>query len=148
MLPAVLCSRWYAAPAGLIFRAFTEPELLEQWFCPSPEIAVRIEQCEPRPGGTYRFLYYFPDGAVVAVTGEYQSVTPARQLIFTWTWEPPDPSAGVITLVTIDLADRDGGTEVSVRHEQFPTPAMRSRHEAGWTSTLARLEALCEKTER
>lgn len=143
MLPAVLCSRWYAAPPELIYRAFTEPELLEQWFCPTPEIAVRIDKCDPRPGGSYRFVYHFPNGATVPVIGEYQTVTPGRQLIFTWTWEPPDPHAGMLTLVTVDLEERDGGTEVSVRHERFPDSEMRGRHEAGWSSTLERLVTLC-----
>jgi uncharacterized protein YndB with AHSA1/START domain len=142
-VPAVLCSRWYAAPAELIFRAFTEPQLLERWFCPSPQAAVRVEQCEPRPGGTYRFVYHFPGANTRTVTGEYLIVTPAQQLIFTWTWEPPDPNAGILTLVTIDFAELDTGTQVSVRHERFPTPEMRSSHESGWTSTLARLVLLC-----
>ena len=143
MLPAVLCSRWYAAPADLIFRAFTEPELLQQWFCPMPEVAVRVEECDPRPGGRYRFVYHFPDGKAVPVIGEYRSVTRPRQLVFTWTWEPPDPNAGILTLVTIDIAERDGGADVAVRHEHFTTPEMRSRHESGWAGALARLVRLC-----
>ena len=143
MLPPVSCNRWYEAPPELIFCAFTEPSLLERWFCPSPEIAMRVDRCDPRPGGLYRFIFHFPDSTVVPVRGEYQVVSPPRQLIFTWTWEPPDEHAGIPTLVTVDLAAHNGGTKLSLRHEHFPGDAIRGRHESGWAATLDRLATLC-----
>ena len=138
----VVCDRWFAAPPPLVFRAFTERDLLERWFCPSPDVTVRVETCDPRPGGRYRFVFAFPDGRMVPVLGDYRTVTPSERLVFTWTWEPPDPWAGVVTEVTIDFVAKDGGTQVHVRHERFATIDMKAPHEAGWLTTLERLQPL------
>jgi uncharacterized protein YndB with AHSA1/START domain len=66
-------------------------------------------------------------------------VAPARRLVFTWTWEPPDVHAGIETLVSVTLAPKDRGTRLQVRHEGFPTNASRDRHDVGWSGTLERL---------
>lgn len=138
-------SRWVKGSSALVFRAFTEPQLLERWFCPSPEVALRVETCDVRPGGRYRFLFRFPGGAVTPVVGEYRVVEPPRRLVFTWTWEEPDPWAGVVTLVTVTLVERNGGTDVRVHHADLSTEEMKQRHEGGWPGTLDRLGSLIAK---
>jgi uncharacterized protein YndB with AHSA1/START domain len=138
----ILASRWFDAPLALTFRAFTEPALLERWFCPSPEVALRVERCDPRVGGAYRFVFHFPDGRMVPVVGEYRVVEPPHKLGFTWTWEEPDPWAGVVTLVSVSFMARGGGTHVEVHHTQLTTSDMKQMHESGWTATLLRLEPL------
>lgn len=135
----LFCERWVAAPPALVFRALTEPPLLERWFCPSADVRVRVDECDPRPGGRYRFVYSFPDGRVVAVIGEYRTLTPSSRLTFTWTWEPPDPWAGHITFVAIDLVATDGGTDVRVHHQHFASEEMQAPHQAGWGATLERM---------
>jgi uncharacterized protein YndB with AHSA1/START domain len=138
----ILASRWFKASPELAFLAFTEASLLERWFCPSSDVFLRVERCDPRPGGTYRFVFHFPDGRVVPVIGEYRVVEPPQTLVFTWTWEPPDPWAGILTLVTVRFVARDGGTSVEVHHAQFTTPEMTQIHTSGWAGTLLRLEPL------
>lgn len=137
-----VCTRWFAAPPSLVFRAFTEPALLERWFCPSADVAVQVDSCDARPGGRYRFVFAFPDGRLVPVLGEYLTVTPPERLAFTWTWEPPDSWAGIVTVVTVDFSAKGGGTQVAVRHERFASVEMKTPHEAGWLSTLDRLGRL------
>jgi uncharacterized protein YndB with AHSA1/START domain len=132
------------APAALVFRAFTESDLLERWFCPSAEVALRVERCDARPGGQYRFVFSFPDGSVVPVIGEYREVRPPSKLVFTWTWEKPNPWAGVVTLVTVRLIETAGGTDVRVHHADFTTIEMKDRHEGGWPGTLDRLRPVIE----
>jgi uncharacterized protein YndB with AHSA1/START domain len=145
----VLACRWFQAPIDLVFRAFTEAALLERWFCPSPDVFLRVERCDARPGGVYRFVFHFPDGRVVPVVGEYRLVERPQKLVFTWTWEPPDPWAGIVTLVTVKFEPRDGGTSVEVHHAEFPTAEMKHTHESGWAGTLSRLEPLlAEFSER
>jgi uncharacterized protein YndB with AHSA1/START domain len=89
--------------------------------------------------GRYRFRYHQPSGGSDVVTGAFREIAPPRRLAFTWTWEPPDPHAGIETLVTIELAADGDGTLVVVTHEQFPDQGTRDRHQSGWLSTLPRL---------
>lgn len=63
-------------------------------------------------------------------------------MTFTWTWEPPDPHAGIETLVTIDLYETEGGTELVLTHARFPTHQLMRQHEGGWGPTLDRLKEL------
>jgi uncharacterized protein YndB with AHSA1/START domain len=135
--------KWVAAPAALVFRAFTEAALVEQWLCPSPDAMVRVDALDARAGGRYRFLYHFPgSAAAIPVNGTYLEVDPPRRLAFTWTWEPPDPFAGVDTEVTVEFESSGGGTEVIVTHVRFPTEDKFRAHEGGWKSTLERLAPL------
>lgn len=136
--------RLFSVPRARVFAAFSEASALERWFCPVPEVDIAVRQFEFRPGGRYRFHYQFPSGGSV-VTGQYLTIDPPNRLIFTWTWEPPDPHAGVETLVTIDFTEESGGTRVIVQHERFPTEALVERHRNGWARTLDRLPALLEK---
>jgi len=144
----VTIGKWFAAPRELVFRAFTEPRLLEQWFCPSPEVALRVEQCDVRPSGKFRLIFYFPGNRVVPVIGEYQTVKVPEKLVYTWTWEDPDPWAGVVTLVTVDFRDLDGGTDVVIHHSRFTTQEMKQMHEAGWPPALSRLDSLVSQFEK
>ena len=43
-------------------------------------------------------------------------------------------------LVSVELSDRDGGTELRLTHEQLPSEESRDRHNEGWNSVLDRLE--------
>jgi len=138
-------SRWFQAPIELAFRAFTEPALLERWFCPSSEVALRVERCNPKAGGDYRFVFYFPGGRVVPVTGQYRIVEPPHRLVFTWTWEQPDPWAGIVTEVSVNLDEHEGGTRVEVHHTNLETDEMTEMHESGWTATLVRLGDLLDE---
>lgn len=132
--------KWYAASPELVFRAFTEARLLEKWFTPSPDITMHVLHLDVRAGGSYRFTFHRPDGTDGVVSGEYRTITPGQQLVMSWLREPPDPHAGHETLVTIDFRKKDGGTEVVVRHENFPDLAERQLHENGWTGALQRLD--------
>ena len=127
------------APAELVFKAFTDPLILPRWFSPGPEITMAVLAHELRPGGRYRFRYQQPDGTISIVAGEFVAIAPPERLVFTWTWEAPDPHAGIKTLVTVAILDRDPGSEVVVTHERFPDEISRARHDEGWRNTLARL---------
>ncbi len=129
----------YEAPPSAVFRAFTERALLVRWFAPSPDTRLEVLAHELRVNGGYRFRYHHPSGGSDVVAGTFREISPAKRLVFTWTWEPPDPHAGIETLVTIELSADGGGTLVVVTHERFPDQATQERHRSGWSSTLPRL---------
>ncbi|MCC6462336.1 MAG: SRPBCC domain-containing protein [Saprospiraceae bacterium] len=74
--------RTFAAPRALVFRAFTEKRLLEQWML-HPDFPMTIEQAEYRSGGAYRFLLPGPDGSRVAMFGVIHEVCAPERIIQT-----------------------------------------------------------------
>ena len=79
------------APPEKVFRAYTDPAILSQWFAPKP---WSISDCviEPRPGGRMNFVMHGPDGERFPNSGVFLEVVPNRRLIstdaFTPDWEP------------------------------------------------------------
>ena len=138
----VLVRRRFPATPDAVFRALTDPEKLVQWFSPSADIGTQVLEHDLRVGGRYRFGFVFPDGSRNTVVGSFREIETPRRLVFTWTWEPPDPHAGVETLVAITIEARDQECELVVTHDRFPTHESRDRHDAGWTTTLDRLASL------
>lgn len=137
---SVIATRRYRAGPAIVFRALTDPALIIRWWSPSADIPVVVETWDLRRGGHWRFAYHQPDGTVSIVGGAFHEIAPVERLVFTWTWEPPDRHAGVETLVTIALTAVGDGTELTVTHEHFPDRDTRDRHDAGWRTTLDRLE--------
>jgi uncharacterized protein YndB with AHSA1/START domain len=135
----VVARRRYDAPAEAVFRAFTEPALLVRWFAPGRDTRLEILAHDLCVNGAYRFRYHHPTGGSDVVAGRFREISPPKRLAFTWTWEPPDPHAGIETLVTVELSAEAGGTRVAIRHERFPDRATRDRHRSGWSTTLPRL---------
>ena len=143
----VVVNRLYAAPIETIFRAFTEPHHIVSWLSPSDDIATEVIEWDLRPGGAYRLGFRFPDGLRNSVIGRFQEISCPEKLVFTWTWEAPDPHAGIDTLVTVQLARRGEETEVTVTHERFPDEETRDRHDEGWNGALARLAAWLDNAD-
>jgi uncharacterized protein YndB with AHSA1/START domain len=85
-----------------------------------------------------------PDGNIAAmVGGTYYEVQPPEKLVFSWTWEAPEPDLSE-TLVTVELYEVQGGTEVVITHEQPSDPAAEEQHSIGWNCSLERLMQLVE----
>jgi uncharacterized protein YndB with AHSA1/START domain len=144
---AVALRRLFSAPPEKVFRAFTDPALLAHWFSPGPEIATRVLEHDLRVGGRYRFAFRFQDGTERVVQGEFLEVLRPQRVVFTWTWEEPDPHAGIETQVSIVITAADQGTELVVTHDRFPDESTRVRHHEGWSTTLDRLAELLLLTE-
>ncbi len=132
---------------SVVFDAFTRAAALEQWLSPSSDIKTRVIEFDFRPGGLYEYGFVLPDGNEISYSGEFLIIDPLRHISFTWQWAEPDPHAGIATLVTIDFVEANGGTELTVTHDKFPSQDMRERHTAGWRGALGRLEIMLEETQ-
>ena len=74
--------------------------------------------------------------------GEYRELQPDRKIVFTWSWDDDEAWANHTSIVTVELSDRDGGTELRLRHENLPNEESREGHSEGWKSALDKLEKL------
>lgn len=105
----LVVTRTFNAPARIVFKAWTTPELFSRWWLPkSLGMVLRSCQMDVRVGGQYR-LEFEPDG--VAFFGTYREVTPPSRLV--WTNEEGGED-GPVTTVTFE--EHDGKT-LLVIHE-------------------------------
>jgi uncharacterized protein YndB with AHSA1/START domain len=130
---SVRTTRSFAAPREKVFRAWTDPAAIKRWFIePSEGRWTEEPVVDARPGGAYRFTGE-SGGKPWCVHGTYRDVTPPERLVFTWLWEDyPNPGESGDTLVTVELHDRGGRTELVLTHERFTTEAAREDHAKGW----------------
>ena len=139
-VPSLRIQRQFNAPREAVFAALTRPEELMQWWGPEG-VTTPAAEIDLRPGGRYRFEMRGSEGGQYAVGGVYREIDPPTRLVFTWIWEMVDIDiAGVETLVTIELAERDGGTELTLTHEGIRDAEHRERHNVGWNGGFDCLE--------
>ena len=143
---SVVVRRRYRVSLERVFRAFSEPKYVASWLSPSDDIGTDVLEWDLREGGAYRLGFRFPDGHQDCVVGRFQEISRPGKLVFTWTWEAPDPHAGIETLVTAELVGLEQETEVSITHERFPNEETRNRHDEGWKGALGRLGMLLSET--
>ena len=138
----LVIERVLSADRETVFRCWTDPKHLAQWFGPTSEHSTPIADIDLRVGGHYRFgMKKGGDGETHIVGGVYQEITPPKKLVFTWAWEtsvqPPDE-----TVVTIEFHEIGDQTRLVLIHERFPHAKMRDQHGEGWSGCLDRLSRL------
>src|ERR1700758_258427 len=131
--------RFINAPRERVYAAWTEPAELQRWFGPEEVRTIKIA-ADVRVGGKYRWDLVKQNGEEWACLGEYRELIPDRKIVFTWKWDDDEAWENHDSVVTVELSDRDGGTEVKLTHEKLPSEESRDRHSEGWSSVLDRLE--------
>jgi len=133
-------------PPALVWRAWTEPELLMRWFTPDP---WRTTACELdlRPGGKFRTVMEGPAGEVNDSTGCFLEIGPNQRLVFTDALGPGfrPKGSGFMTAI-ISLEEIPGGTRYTAR-AMHKDGADRDTHaamgfESGWGAALNQLVAV------
>jgi uncharacterized protein YndB with AHSA1/START domain len=131
--PVLRLARHFKAPRQAVFRAWTDPQALAAWFGPEG-VQTRNVEVDLRPGGAFSLEMHEADG-VYPLSGVYRQVVPPERLVFSWVWGHGELE-GLETLVTIELRETDGGTELTLTHEGLPSPTAREKHEGGWIGCL------------
>ena len=127
------------APRERVYAAWTDPVQLRQWFGPE-NVQTRNLIADARVGGEFRWDLVNPEGENMTIRGEYRELQPSRKIVFTWQWQDDEDWKNNISIVTVELSDWDGGTELRLTHEQLPNEESRDGHTQGWNSVLDKLE--------
>lgn len=109
-------SRIIAATPDKLFRAWSEPELLKQWFAPLPFTTTTAE-LDVRPGGANLIVMRGPDGTEYPNRGVYLDVVENRKLVFTDAFTSawiPSAKPFMTAIVTFDDTG-DGRTRYTAR---------------------------------
>lgn len=76
-------TRTIAASPNAVWRCWTEPDLLRQWFAPAP-VVVTLAELDPQPGGAFRTVMQVPDyGEMAGDPGCVLVAEPAVRLVWT-----------------------------------------------------------------
>ena len=127
------------APRDRVYQAWTDLTQLKEWFGPE-NVKTRELIADIRVGGKYRWGLISPDGEELSCHGEYRELQPGRKIVFTWQWMDDEAWKENHSLVTVELTDCAGGTEIHLTHEQLPSEESRDGHVGGWNSSIDKLE--------
>ena len=131
-------------PPETVWRAWTEPRLLENWFRRRPWMAAECE-IDLRPGGTFHTVLQGPDGTTLDNPGCYLEVVPNRRLVFTTAlgtgYRPQDHYIPFTAIITLEPKGKGTRYHVLARHKDEATAKQHVEmgfHE-GWSKALDQL---------
>jgi uncharacterized protein YndB with AHSA1/START domain len=142
----LVLTRLVDAPREKLYRAWTDPGLVTQWFAPKPWTTPRAE-LDIRPGGSNLVVMADPEGNEFPNPGVYLEVVPNERLVvtdaYTTAWEPSEKP--FMTLI-LTFEDEGGKTRYTARVRHW-TEADREAHEKmgfheGWGRCTDQLAAL------
>lgn len=131
-------NRSFKHPKQDVYEAWTKREALVSWFAPAKEFTTIVHEQELKVGGKYKIEMREPDGTAHVIHGEYVALNPFDQIAFTWEWEGDELE--VNSLVTIDLSEKEGLTEMVLVHDKLESQNLVDIHSEGWTGCLSQLD--------
>jgi uncharacterized protein YndB with AHSA1/START domain len=121
-------TRMIDAPRELVFRAWTDPELLKRWFAPLPWTTSHAE-LDVRPGGANLVVMRSPDGTEFPNRGVYLEIVPNERIVFTDAYtEAWKPSEKPFFTAILTFEDVGGKTRYTARARHW-NAADREAHE-------------------
>ena len=138
----VVLTRVLNAPRDLVYKVWTDPKHLAQWWGPH-HFTNPVCEIDVRPGGAILIHMRWPDGRISPMTGVYQEVVPQERLVFLSSAldEQGQPLFEVHT--TVEFHEEKGKTKLIVRARVVKSTPQAAPYlagmEPGWTQTLERL---------
>jgi uncharacterized protein YndB with AHSA1/START domain len=141
-VPFIDVSREFAAPRDLVYRAYTEPDLLVQWLGPRKYEMV-IDELDVRAGGRWRYLHRDDAGNEFAFHGVFHGDQSPDGMVQTFEFEG---APGHVSLEKLVLEERDGRT-IARTHSVYQSVEARnamveSGMESGMNDGFDRLDEL------
>ena len=141
----LVISRVLRAPRAALWRAWSDPALLKEWWCPKPW-TTEVLAFDLQPGGAFHTIMRGPDGGVSDNPGSFLEVVPQARLVMTSMltggWRPAKPWLGFTAIIT--MADEGTGSRytATVMH---PDDETRDQHEKlgffdGWNTCITQLD--------
>lgn len=146
----VLITRTFAAPAELVFAAWTDPAQLVRWFAPHG-CSVRFPKIDIRTGGKFHSCITIPDGTECWCVGEYREVTRPSRIVYTIAMADAQgnrvssPEAGkesdwpAESIVTVTFTETEGKTTLTLHQNVSEAVAKRTGAYPSWLQMLDRL---------
>jgi uncharacterized protein YndB with AHSA1/START domain len=101
----------FDAPRQLVFQAYTDPQMIPNWWGPR-ELTTLVERLEPETGGIWRFVQHDPAGNVHAFHGVFHEVSASQRIVRTFEYEG---TPGRVLLETVTFEEVDGRTNLTTQ---------------------------------
>lgn len=146
--------RTFDAPVALVWKAWSDPAMLAQWWSPKAFTAPVIK-LDFRVGGKYHFCMRSPEGQDFWSTGIYKEIVPMKKIVCTDSFA--DENGNVVSashygmkadipeelLITVEFREENGKTTMTLTHLGMPAGEMSEMTSAGWNQFFDKLaEAL------
>jgi uncharacterized protein YndB with AHSA1/START domain len=140
----VIVTRSFAAPPEALYRAHTDPALVQKWMLGQEGWTMPVCICEARPGGKIRYEWSNGRGGGFHLTGEFIELEPHRRIVHVERMHLPDATPD--NRIETRFAADGTGTLMSMRMT-LPDAETRSRMlssgmESGMEASYARLESM------
>lgn len=141
-------TREFDAPRDLVFKAYTDPDLVIQWLGPK-DLAMRIEKYDCRTGGSYRYIHSDKNGNDYAFNGAVHEVTVPERVIQIFEFEGM-PERGHVSLDSAFFEELPNNRTKVTIHSVFRSVSDRdglvqSGMEKGLSEGFSRLDDLLAK---
>lgn len=131
-MTAIVVERTVPAEPARVWEALTQPDLMDDWMCPNPDLDVTAH-ADAREGGAFRINM----GGEYTASGHYVRIEQPAVLECTWSWEHET----LVTTLLVELTPVDGGTRLVLTHSDFSDEADAADTRQGWDLSLDRLTA-------
>jgi uncharacterized protein YndB with AHSA1/START domain len=142
---SVTLTRIFDAPRALVWKAWTDPKMMAQWFGPRGFTST-VGELDVRVGGSLRIVMHGPDGNKYPMKGEFREVTPPERLVFTNIAIDQDGKHLLEGETTVILSESNGKTTLTLQtHAIGLVPLalqMLAGMEAGWNQSIDKLAEL------
>jgi uncharacterized protein YndB with AHSA1/START domain len=131
----LVLTRLIDAPREKLFRCWTEPRLLKQWFAPAP-VTTPVAEVDLRIGGANFIVMRMPDGQEIPCPGVYLEIIPNQKLVFTdaysGDWLPKTGGKPFMTVI-LTFEEEKGQTRYAARvgaNAPISSPRWRRRSDS------------------
>jgi uncharacterized protein YndB with AHSA1/START domain len=145
----VKVTRSFKAPRALVYRAYTEPQLVQRWLLGPPGWSMPVCDMDVRVGGRYRWRWRNDqDGSEFGFTGTFREVQPAARLVHTEAYDPGtvgDGYPGNEAIVVITFGEEGGVTTVTTLIDFGSKEARDAAVATGMTDGMEQSYALLDR---
>jgi uncharacterized protein YndB with AHSA1/START domain len=139
----VTLTRVFEAPRALVWKAWTDPKMMAQWFGPRG-FTNPVCELDVRVGGSLRIVMRGPDGNDYPMKGIFREVLAPERLVFTNIATDKDGNHLLEGETAVTFSEKDGKTTLTLKAHAAGlvpfAPNMLAGMEAGWTQSIDKLE--------
>ena len=146
----IIVESYFAAVPTRVFQAWTDPNIVMQWFGRVPN-SLHSATIDLHEGGAWQFLESRDEEKSVGFEGEYLAIEPNERLVFTWSQvivhASGERESTPYSQVEVIFTPKGHGTEVRLVHSAMHSEDMRRGFSGGWESAFKTMSALLSHAE-